>query len=378
MRNAIKTLVLLLAAGSMVMGCGDPMDIPPGLQEDPTFEAGMRVNGEDVHLVAGVSGYTMQPSHGTDTTGINFYSGVLAQEDCQPACGPSLTVEILDSDFAGMSGAGIEHALTPGPYAYFEQKNAELEYHLSAQIGISNANLGNTIWILEDGTAVFGNLMQLSLTQDQPFEFCVRKGDAASGCFYTQCVVMDPAQIQDKPCITNISVEVVSDNLVKISARPTGEGPFQYIWSTGAISSSIFARTDQSQMIEYQLVVFDANGCKNIVQHRFEVGASEITDCSLPIDMVLESTAKAQPPQFSTTRIIYRDSDGTEYFSYLNPQPETTGFSIQQVEDYEPDPVSGFPTKRIELLFDADLWSANGASVRLENATAIIAMSYLE
>ena len=83
---------------------------------------------------------------------------------------------------------------------------------------------------------------------------CVTMTDA-NGCVATACGTLDP---NGNTCNVWISQDSVGiPNGVQLTANPTGEAPFTYIWSTGELTEAIIV----SQPGVYCVTITDNSGC---------------------------------------------------------------------------------------------------------------------
>lgn len=334
------------------------------------------IDGNTLNYNAGDDGYYMFPSFVDDTLGIRSFVGRVGKFDCyeNPDCPNSLEVVFREGELDQGNHTGIENSIVLGEYAARGPASFLFESYKAIFNSRSIPNNLNHEWFFGDGSNSY-ELNPVHYYLD-PIDTLVHPllqvssdlGNCNSSISYDVNLI---AQCQTDILVTKTGV------LYWFSAVPSGNVD---LWDFGSgylplgtlnplPTGSVYKVCLQSTNISTGCI---ATKCENVV-----IDTSG-TNCVANFDVEVEKVLLKDVRDFSEVTLSWHNENGKKYQSDLFKQPETSTFTVLNIEDYKDAELdSGIATKKVTFSFTMRLFGDNEMDfVDMQSDTSIIAVGY--
>ena len=379
MRAAHIVLYFALIAG--VFSCKKNPLPSEKESEETVFYVSCKVNGSPIRIDAGLNSYYMHSGHHQEQNGVYVYSGQMSQDNCNNACGYSLTFAFNDVKSSPLNAAmHPDSALYIGEHPFNDGSLPPLGYNgyfkASFPLSVYSYTWSRGGVNLHPGALADGDTIHTEYFKPGTHNLCMQ--------------MYSTAQPSAAPLLTN-SYKVESPLQVNIKGERVGGigdlhfqfTPFTtylpnktYNWDFGDGSPSVIsglAEHTYTAQGYYVVTLTTVAGTESCVT-RYQVAAfpnpysaySSFTASFIPVPNTLALGA---------VNVILTDpANGTTLSTSAIEQPTGTKFEVVSVEEYKSNS-AGDPTQKVKLRFSCKVKS-NGTVIDITDGEAVIAVSY--
>jgi hypothetical protein len=378
-------IILLLAACTKI-------DVPEPSANQPVFSLDLNIDGQQEQWAAGIAERYMYTDFYIDSVGVHNFQGVLQQEECPFICPPALQFEIRDFQIADSDEVQIAQALSPGIYAYRDQKrDTTISYRIQfGTTAFPNDPFNSSYaWTFSNGaTSIFRN-PNLNLDTADPISYSVEANLNGYLARRTGTVYFD--SLANNCAVDFEAIGIQGGTMLQVTATQSdGVSPFTYDWDPAAqqSGSAAFYSLDTLGTMGISLPELicltqtDAQGCTvetcNTVFYDTPTGGN-INQTSLMVnaapDIVVNSSV-VDYNQFSKVRLTYHDPGGAVFQSDWQEQVGSAFFEILESQPFEENE-NGLPTYQLSIRFQATLWDEQDNPLTI-SGEGTIAVAYPE
>ena len=394
-RTILYNLLFFMA---LTMGC-KKKDLPDPVDGIPIFSADLDfVNGNKKSWEAGVDSFYMFTSFEKDQHDVMVFSGKMERENCSMPCRETLQIIIRDRGLTTAAPTNIDAALDLTNYPFAVDNpvdtiyviNTTFIYQLSLSVDtsiVSPNDFTNYEWF-ENGN-FFSEELNPTMTFDQvpTSEFTLRVTDLSPG---DSCMAWQTQQIQmlpEKRCAVRIEPHYNVDSFLEsLEAIAYSQAvSYSFNWSDGSTGNILDGQFEPQ--VPYSVTMSDDQGCQSDAGYIWSgfLGIAPDVGCTahfnyeiLEVPTFADTTQIIVPGdslQLSAVTIIYVDEMGNTFRSDRFEQNSNTGFSIENVEEYDENE-NGQPTKKFGIRFNCLLWDENGNELPIINGKAVWGVAY--
>ncbi|MBR9920524.1 MAG: hypothetical protein GYB31_06765 [Bacteroidetes bacterium] len=373
------TALYIVSLAMVLLPACNKIELPP---DAPGTEAAYYIswNDESGNLQeweAGIDGYRLSSESMLEGDSLYLLSGRFEETDCFDLCGPSLEIRL--SDLAVYDGGDFAF-LPPGSSYPFRgiivTTDADTTISWALTLNAESTGQAGTefvhTWTL-DNAITYPDMESVvhQTASPLPIEVCLHTvvNPNQFGCNSTQCQTISPLPADPQPLRVYIKdVSPLNDSLL---AEVSGvAAPVTYFWSTGETTQSISA----SNPGVYEVLVSDNSGNTSSASVEIGQGPAGMNICSADFSIEREEVLDITPGDtipgiaFGTVEIIL-EVDGEVFTSRGGIQNPNNYFILDNISS-DPENPDG---KKVELRFQADLYSENGGEVRrLSGGEAVV------
>lgn len=380
--NMLIRTINLFACVVLLTQC-QKVELPASDEGAPVFTLQATIDGAPIDIVAGDSGYVMDPSFRVDTTGVPVYTGTFRELECAAGCLPFISVSIRGS---APGSAQPDTDLQIGAYPFLEPAGSttEISYRIRFS-GEHDTSVEDSpvafSWDFGDGTSSSQQSPEHEYPDDTPRRVALETINAA-GCTSSveKVVAFQPLTV---PCEVDFTIQLPQG---ASPAQAVFNGPFNnyqtWFWPGG--DSSMLTNYPIFQLLpqeirEICLTAVNTEGCQaQTCQSVFMGNAFELGYCATDFtyQALVDTTFTPAPAQFGTVWIEYGDETGRIFSSALGVQDTVSGnfFRIFSREPFEPSE-NGQPTEKLEVSFQCRLYDSDGQFRGILSGTGAIAVA---
>lgn len=354
-----------------LMGCSESIVIPEGQGGEPVFGFSGLIDGAEQIVGAGENQSYMYTGASLNSLGVAEFWGQLASENCD-SCGPSLTVVLRSASatepaFESLESIGFRYYTGPATLL-------APSHYLYQFWPLDTINNLSHFWDFGDGNistqAMPTHVIPANSSARQVSHFVTSIG--GDTCSSALSNTIDPSSA----CSGYFDYQVYNGDHVAFLTNYSSTATITWNFGDGNSGSGANPTHDYNgsgNYLVWAMVMDSATGCYSQFQRDIHVGVQ--TDCSAGFDY----TRSYVPPvygdslQLGSATLIYRRSDGVQFSSDRQHQPETSFF---EVLESTPGPINeaGQATQVLKLRFDAWLYSESGDSVQVQTNASTFAI----
>lgn len=353
-------IFVLFGAVGLMNGCNEIED-PKPVVENPFFTVQASVDGQTIHLQAGVDDYYLYTTQDTDSLGVPAFRGHLRKENCNP-CSNSVAVFFRGDD---INQPSIQSITTEGERDFFEPTYVVQDE--SYQIRFFSEQDSGTVshyWQLSDGTTF--------TTANPVYNFVAAGAQNSFNVLHVTSVINDTCSA----ALSNV-IEVQSSCQPNFSTQSQGYTVYfdanysagtQIVWNFGDGSAGYGTSTSHTYnapgMYHVEMQVFEpANSCFGHIYK--QVIVSDTLDCHANFHYQIDYQPQVMSDslQLGTVGVEWYNESGTKYSSALRKQPEGSYFEMLESHAYLQNE-NNQSTVEFSANVDVYLYSEQGDSVR--------------
>lgn len=358
----------------LLVACGKKKYPVSTIDNEPVFYCNMTVNGTPVELQAGVNNYAMQATFFQDTNKVYRLTGELKTPGCTN-CVNSLYIGINDAKVSAVNGnINIDSALLIKNYDFLGT-NYPLLSVVQFQANF-NKPVSGYLWNFGDGiTSTLANPTH-TFTQQKKYMVSVTANSTSScvsSMYNTENLNNASKFFRANITTTNTGIRTVAFTATTSQGIP----PFSYLWNFGDGSPTVNASNPAhtyavTGAYPVSLRIVDANNDTAYAKYNV-ITQNDVSSCAVNYK-ITSVTTLTNTLGLSNIIINWTDANGNVYSSKDGIQPNTSYFTIANVEGYDRNENNEL-VKKVRVKFKCTVYRGASAIV-LDNANAVIGVAY--
>ncbi|MBS1650989.1 MAG: PKD domain-containing protein [Bacteroidetes bacterium] len=339
-------------------------------QNNPQFYIKANVNGAPINIVAGQNDYYMYSSHFQNQNNVYTYKSNI-KLNCSNCSGYSFTLLINDFKVSQPNATMIvDSSIYTGNY-YYSGANLPPLYATCSFTADYTNQLTSYNWLFSDASTSTNSCVVKNISSRYPYTVqLITSSYAAAPALLKTINILSPLQGN-----VEASFDTLNHQLRCSLAANLTQTVSNYSWDFGdgspqsTLSNPVHIYANQGYY-PVKLKVWNTANDTNYFSYQATIFKSPQPNSNFKINLT------KVPNTFSLSAITLQltDPNGNIYTSDATAQPESSYFTISDVNDYQPNEL-GDKTKKIKILFNCTLQNGTN-NIIISNGEAVVAVSY--